>query len=256
MSHTKKHWENFWGGKTDIQQTYSNFGRIGRNLLQFTGLQEKIVVELGAGTGRDILTMPHEGAILIPIDYSFHSLKLLKANEISQTIMFEPLGADAFRLPLKDNSVDILFHQGLLEHFQEEEGLKLLEENIRVLKSNGILLVDVPQRFHYYTIIKHLLIFFNKWFAGWEREFSIGELKAYYSRFGLHILATYGEWMYPSLFYRILREVLQRLKINLPLIPIRLPVLHKIRMYVRKLLTGTALQKHTALSIGIIGRKM
>jgi len=82
--------------------------------------------------------------------------------------------ANAFKIPVPDATFDIVFHQGLLEHFKDP--LPLLEEQFRVLKPGGFLLVDVPQRYHIYTVIKHTLIFLNKWFAGWETEFSIGRL--------------------------------------------------------------------------------
>jgi hypothetical protein len=37
-----------------------------------------------------------------------------------------------------------------------------------VIKKGGFALADVPQRYHLYTAVKHLLIRLNKWFCGWE----------------------------------------------------------------------------------------
>jgi hypothetical protein len=67
---------------------------------------------------------------------------------------------------------------------------------------------------------KHLLIVliaFGKWFAGWETQFTPGELEARCRDAGLAVRRTYGDWMVPGLWYRVLREVLKRVGITLPL---------------------------------------
>ncbi len=172
----KNNWESFWYEKQDIDQVYSNTERIRNNLKKVTTLTNKNILEIGAGTGRDSLYMVSEGCSLFLLDYTQSSLEIIR-KLIPQTASAFPIGGDAFALPFSDRSFDVVFHQGLLEHFRKEDATKLLIENIRVLKPDGYLLVDVPQRYHIYTIIKHVLIFFNSWFAGWEREFSLNELQ-------------------------------------------------------------------------------
>ena len=39
------------------------------------------------------------------------------------------------------------------------------------------MVVDVPQTFHLYTLMKQILIALNRWFAGWETQFTPGELE-------------------------------------------------------------------------------
>ena len=102
-----------------------------------------------------------------------NSLNIIKNIATEEKVEVNPVGGNAFSLPFPDASFDLVFHQGLLEHFRQKEANNLLKENIRVLKSGGLLLVDVPQRYHIYTVMKHILIALDKWFAGWEREFSI-----------------------------------------------------------------------------------
>jgi SAM-dependent methyltransferase len=165
------------------------------------------------------------------------------------------VGGDTFCLPFRDETFDIVFHQGLLEHFRPQQAEALLRENIRVLKKNGLLLVDVPQRYHIYTIIKHFLIAIDKWFAGWEREFSLGELRRNMERLGLETIHAYGEWMYPSLFYRASREALLKAGIKLPLYPTLFGPLTKARRAVRETLRDTPIAINTSLSFGLVGRK-
>ncbi|MGH2566970.1 MAG: class I SAM-dependent methyltransferase, partial [Bacteroidota bacterium] len=174
----RSHWESFWHEKQDVSAVYSNADRIVRNLSAITGLHDKTILEIGAGTGRDSFPLVDAGANVVQLDYAEHSLRILKTMADEHRIPVAIVGGDAFLLPFRDGTFDIVFHQGLLEHFRKPQAEALLRENIRVLKTGGLLLVDVPQRYHIYTVAKHVLIALDRWFAGWERSFSVGELRS------------------------------------------------------------------------------
>jgi len=252
---TKSHWENFWSEKKEFREVYSNDDRVLRNVLKVADLRDKRVLEVGAGTGRDSFGMVEHGATVFMLDYSINSLNIIKNIATEEKVEVCPVGGNAFSLPFPDTSFDLVFHQGLLEHFREKEALDLLKENIRVLKMGGLLLVDVPQRYHIYTVMKHILIALDKWFAGWEREFSISELDKLLRSLSVVPVHRYGEWMYPSLFYRVFREGLSKFGIKLPLNPTSIKPLTNFRNRIRKLLSGTPIVLHTSLSCGIIARK-
>lgn len=217
-------------------------------------LQGKRILEVGAGTGRDSFYMTQDGAELVLLDYSMNSLRLIRKG-LPNTDHISAVGGDAFALPFQDQTFDAVFHQGLLEHFREQEAGQLLEENIRVLKSGGLLIVDVPQRWHVYTVIKHILIAFNAWFAGWEREFSLNELRSLLETLGMKPVDAYGEWMYPSLVYRTMREAFYKVGVKLPLYPTLFPPVSRIRKNIRDGMDGHPLKLNTALSIGVIAKK-
>ena len=125
---------------------------------------------------------------------------------------------DITRLPFRDGSFQVVFHQGLLEHFRDPR--PLLVENARVVRSGGRLVVDVPQTWHLYTAMKKVLIAFGAWFAGWETQFTVGQLETLLTSTGLRVKRSYGDWMVPGLWYRVTREVLRRgVNIRLPLEP-------------------------------------
>jgi ubiquinone/menaquinone biosynthesis C-methylase UbiE len=248
-------WETFWDAKRDVQEVYSNADRILRNLSLVTSLEGKKVLEIGAGTGRDSFPLVQHGAEVVQIDYAENSLHILQRLAEEQRVPVSVVGGDAFRLPFRDETFDIVFHQGLLEHFRPPQAEALLKENVRVLKRGGLLLVDVPQRYHPYTVIKHILIALNKWFAGWERSFSVGELQRVLARLGLTPVHSYGEWMYPGLAYRALREVLKKAGVALPLYPSLARPLTDIRSSLREKLRRTSLPLYTGISIGVIARK-
>lgn len=216
---TLDHWESYWKGHSqDIEDTYSTGGRLVREALADGPVQGKLVMEIGAGSGRDLLELARMGAKGIVLDYSPASLRLVKQQAEAQGIPVMFVQADATRMPFRDGAIDVSFHQGLLEHFRDP--MPLLRENARITRSGGRVLVDVPQTFHLYTVMKNLLILANRWFAGWETQFTVSQLERLVRESGLEVVRSYGDWMVPGLAYRVVREVLKRgLGIKLPLHP-------------------------------------
>jgi ubiquinone/menaquinone biosynthesis C-methylase UbiE len=247
------HWEKFWKDKEQIEEVYSNEDRIYLNLRKVTELRDKKILEVGAGSGRDSFHLAQENAMVYVLDYSPQALKIVNNLNDQSDVSVYLIQGDAFQIPIPDETLDIVFHQGLMEHFTDP--LPLLNEHFRVLKPGGFLLVDVPQRYHIYTLIKHILIFFNKWFAGWETEFSIGQLKKLMKQSDFVVRHEYGRWMRPSLFYRMIREVLKKIKIRLPLYPTGLNYTTKLRDWLRDRFLTKRWAFYTFLDIGVIGQK-
>lgn len=250
---TRQNWEKFWDEKSRVTDVYDNTERIVSNLKANADLAGKKILEVGAGTGRDSVMLVNEGASVYVLDYAVNSLKIMETLGKENNLDLHPIQGDAFKLPIADNSFDVVFHQGLLEHFKNP--LPILEENFRVLKPGGFVLVDVPQKYHVYTIIKHIFILFNCWFAGWETEFTITGLQNMIKKAGFEVQQAYGEWMHPSLFYRMIRELLLKLKIKLPLYPEGPAILRRWRTDVRQKLSTHWIALHTGLDIGVIGVK-
>jgi ubiquinone/menaquinone biosynthesis C-methylase UbiE len=252
----REHWETLWQEKKkDVGQVYSNEDRIVRQLLRVCDLRGKRVLEVGAGTGRDSFPLIECGAEIVQLDYSVNSLQILKSLAEELHAQTKIVGGDTFQLPFRDETFDVVFHQGLLEHFRHPQARALLKENIRVLKQGGLLLVDVPQRYHVYTVVKHVFIAIDKWFAGWERSFSTPELTKLLQSLGLTTIHAYGEWMYPSFFYRAFRSALKKTGLTLPKNPQLIKPLATLRKNIRLSMLETPLPLYTGLSIGVIGRK-
>jgi len=47
-------------------------------------------------------------------------------------------------IPINDNCVDVVYHSHILEHFSKQDGFHFMEECYRVLNTNGIIRVAVP----------------------------------------------------------------------------------------------------------------
>ena len=216
-----------------------------------TGLAGKRVLEVGAGTGRDSHKMHEQGAHACILDYSEQSLRLVRSHEATHDITC--ILADALNAPLPANTFDIVFHQGLLEHFPSP--YRLLRENHRILKKDGLLVVDVPQTFHAYTLMKHALMLMGVWFGGWERQFTITSLARLLRDVGFEPVHVYADWSRPGIIYKILRMVLGKFRVPLPMYPKYLGDLTGKFYDLQKRLRRKRLFMYTALSIGIIARK-
>lgn len=251
---TESHWNRFWTERSDIDAVYPTDGRVVEQLEAQGPVRGRRVLEVGAGSGRDSVRLAAAGATAVILDYSRPSLETARRVAEREGVRAHLVRADALRLPFREGTFDAVFHQGLLEHFRDP--MPLLRENVRVLAPDAILLVDVPQRYHLYTVGKHVLIAMGKWFAGWETEFSIGELERLMRRAGVRSVGRYGAWMIPGLFYRALRLGLLKLRLaRLPLYPPPIPVVTPLLEGVRRAWERTPFAFHTYFVIGALGRK-
>lgn len=235
-----------------MEDVYSNEGRVAGRIARAAVVSGMRALEVGAGSGRDGILLAELGARVVALDYSIPSLRLIKAQTPEVGTLAVCCG-DAFALPFADGTFDIVFHQGVLEHFRNPGDL--IAENARVLKPGGYILVDVPQRWHYYTVIKHLLIALRLWFAGWEREYSVGELERLLRAHSFSIVSSYGEWFNPPIWYRMLRRGLIRAGVTLPMYPRVLTALGSAFGGLRKALLGKRFALYTTVVVGTIARK-
>src|SRR3972149_835279 len=193
---TEKHWQKYW--KDPLHQPMVRHEELLANLQAEVDVKGKEVLEVGAGMGGDSIYLAKKGAKVTTLDFTSEALVEIRKLARRQKVSKKTIQADAQSLPFADGIFDIVFHEGFLEHFTQP--LPLLTEQVRVLKPGGYLVVDVPQRFTTYTVKKHFLMLQKKWFAGWEREFSVGELERLLKTAGLTIIRTYGWGYYGKLY--------------------------------------------------------
>lgn len=249
----RKHWDDFWKRDRDLDEIYDNDGRIPHELLKRMDIRDAVVVEVGAATARDSVILAENGAVSIALDYSLEALRLAREAAQRTGARLLLVCGDALALPFREDSIDLVFHQGVLEHFRDP--LPLLRENVRVVKEGGKVLVDVPQTVHVYTLIKKILIAMNVWFAGWETQFTPGQLAELLMETGLEPEITYGRFFSPSLAYRILRELLMKLGIRMPLRPVLLSPVHRFRQNLRRRIEASFLGPRLGYVVGIIAGK-
>jgi SAM-dependent methyltransferase len=245
-------WSRFWSGRREPEEFYPPTKRILEHLLRYAPPGAR-VLEVGAGSGRDSAALARRGARVVLLDSSAAALDLADRNPGGFRGRSLVLG-DAVASPFIDGIFDVVFHQGLMEHFRDP-GM-LLRENRRLLKPEGILLVDVPQTFHPWTLLKKPFIAMGHWFAGWETQYTPSALEHTARSAGFEILTTYGDWMNPSLAYRLARQALGVVGLRIPQVPPRLPGLHPLRRLVHDALLRRRFALYTVSTIGIVSRKV
>jgi SAM-dependent methyltransferase len=244
-------WDQFWAQKNDLERVYRSSPRVLETVMRALPPKAERVLEVGAGTGRDTAWLSERGLSAIALDSSPSAWSLM-AQSAPSLVGRGIVGGDALHLPFADATFDLVFHQGVLEHFGNPTAF--LAENRRVIRSGGLLVVDVPQTFHPWTILKRLSLRFDRWFAGWETEYTIGQLERLVSGAGYEVIETYGDWMVPSLAYRLLRHAAEPVA-SLPLEPRGPQAARRARRGVRDRLLAPRVARYTAHTIGVVARK-
>ena len=173
------------------------------------------VMELGCGTGIDINLMKKRNKSI----ECYASDISVKSIEVGQKIT-EELGhkidyfvTDTLNLSFKDEQFDVIYSQGLIEHF--ENPIDPIKEQLRVLRDGGYLIINVPQKFTGYTFMKKRKMIAGKWHLGWEIEFSYRDLKEIGSLLNIVQKERFGyqywrSWQEPAFVLRDLYDKLHR----------------------------------------------
>ncbi|MBT3349795.1 MAG: class I SAM-dependent methyltransferase [Nitrospinaceae bacterium] len=155
-------------------------------------------LELGCGTAIDscILSKRYPQIHFSGLDITRGSLVVSRrvGEQMGERIFL--LQGDVFRLPFRTDSIQLIFHQGLVEHFREPDGM--MKEQARVLVPGGWSVISVPQTFTGYTVMKKGRIREETWPWGWETSYTAGELIALGKSVGLEPAETRGEGYWRS----------------------------------------------------------
>jgi SAM-dependent methyltransferase len=243
-------WESFWRRGRRPGEIYDNRGRVIEEIRRRMDLSGVLTLEVGCATARDSDGLATHGAVPVGLDYSPAALVLAREATGGRVLLVR---GDALALPFRTGSIDLVFHQGVLEHFRDPA--PLLAENLRVLKPGGTLLIDVPQTLHVYTVMKKILIAIGAWFAGWETQFTRRGLSRLLREQGFVPGEAYARFFSPSLAYRLLRELLLRLGLALPLYPVLLSPVHRLRASLRSAVERSPLGTALGAVIGVFAVK-
>lgn len=192
-------WDAYW--QEMAQSGYINYTpELLSAICAAMDLSDKRILEVGGGTGGNASWLASQGARMYLLDLSPTALEISKRASKQHRGELNLVCADGYIIPFPDGFFDLIFHVGFLHLFRHPEPLIL--EQRRVLKQGGYLLIDVPQRYNFYTPWKHLLILLGRWqYGGWETEFSFGQIKHLLEQTGFRLVRAYGREYYPFPFY-------------------------------------------------------
>ncbi len=155
-------------------------------------LHPKNIIEVGCGTAIDshYLAGLFKETNFSAIDVSTSAVAVAgRIGRMLDSRVDISLG-DMGAMKFDDCSFDIVFSQGVMEHFKDP--LPYIKKQLRILKPKGLLVISVPQKFNPYTIYKHRRLKEGVWEYGWETEYSFGDLKELGSKFDLEISQAGG----------------------------------------------------------------
>lgn len=118
--------------------------------------EELSVFDIGSGSSDNLIAAREKYPIIkiISIDKNLRALN-------SQNNRLLKINSDAFILPFKDNSCDIIHAALFFHHFNENEIRKLLKEFLRIAQ-HGIIISDLQRSYFALIGIKILTILFSK----------------------------------------------------------------------------------------------
>jgi len=168
----------------------------------------KQMIDVGCGNGRHLKSLSHkiQDAEIIGIDHSEKEIESLKKEfngyicKNNNSINF--IHDDIRRIPVKDNSQDLVICSEVLEHVPNYE--QVVSECYRLLKPGGVLLISVPT----YTPESLCWLFSKKYRqapGGHIRIFKTSQLKESFHRRGLKLFNHHRQHALHSIYW-ILRS--------------------------------------------------
>lgn len=118
---------------------------------KFARHADEDVLEIGCGTGCDLLQFAKHGARATGIDITPAHLELARQRVDGRA---DVRRAEATQLPFEDASFDYVYSHGVLHHIDRPR--EVVDEIFRVLRPGGTFNVQVYALFSYFTLLRYL----------------------------------------------------------------------------------------------------
>jgi len=129
----------------DKKKSYLDSFEKGEVISLLGDVKDKIILDVGAGTGRITVELAKKGAEVTALDVSEKMLNSLKSKVKSQKSRIQIIQGDAENLPFEDNCFDVVTAAFLIVHLKNPQ--HFFDEVYRVLKDGGTFLVtNINQR--------------------------------------------------------------------------------------------------------------
>lgn len=114
----------------------------------------KIVVDVGCSWGRWSVAAASAG--YFPVGLDVHIDALAAAKRVSRELGAKTAQAcgDVSVLPFRSGAIDVVFSYSVLQHIDREKVGRFFGEVARVLKPGGVCLVQLPNAFGLYSIVR------------------------------------------------------------------------------------------------------
>ena len=172
--------------------------------------------EVGCGSGTISALLAKMGARITLVDLAPKALAFAKRH-------FEQLGheadfclQDGLQMGFRSNEFDVVWNEGVIEHFADEGKVALIKEMWRIVRPGGVLFIRAPHVSDIpFTLGKVIAERRGTWKYGYEDDLTLGRLRKLARRAGLQHTKVFaynpitGWWFLP---YG--RAITQRLGLN------------------------------------------
>ena len=179
-------WDKVWSKRAvfDIDEVIAcdSGYRLLKRLLGKLPSEPVNILEVGCGSGIYSLALLKEmgnpASMATLVDFSAIALDFARENAERNGVAVSLVRADAFHLPFADNTFDIVWNEGVNEHFSGDQRQLIFEEMVRVCKPGGQVAIIVPNALNLpYRLWKRIAEARQKWEYGVEMPYTISELK-------------------------------------------------------------------------------
>jgi ubiquinone/menaquinone biosynthesis C-methylase UbiE len=186
--------------------------RVRESFAQYVKPNSKIL-EIGCGTGNILTYISKEkNCDCYGIDISSDSEEVIKYFEKNRGTKIHFMIGDGFNVPYPDNYFDVVYSEGVIEHFNNQEIIKMVDEHVRVCRPDGIIIISVPNQFNIFlTIAKKVMG--HSYPHNPEKSYTIFELKNLVESRGTKVVGIDGfAWQQGLAFWRVIKKSIYLLK--------------------------------------------
>jgi len=171
------------------------------------------VLEIGCGTGNILTYLAQvKDCNCYGIDISKDSEKIIKMFETKRNVKINFKIGDGFNVPFQNDFFDVVYSEGVIEHFDDENIENMIKEHIRVCKMGGLIIISVPNKYNIpLTIIKKIMA--ERYPHYPEKSFTINELKVLMEKCGTEVIAQDGfAWQQGFAFWKFIKNIIYFIK--------------------------------------------
>lgn len=217
---TREVWDTVYGNFTDFNSLDLAYYRRLVNIIKEVLGNSQSILEVGSGSGFLASIFQNEGYFSVGLDRSIMPIKVARERFNLQNAIL----GDMFHIPFKSDSFDVVWNEGVIEHFKEPTNLQACEEMARV--SRNLVIIAVPQSYTVWVVRKTLLKLIGKWPYGYEESYSKRRLKALMEKAGLEVIAIKGVRILPPIKER--RKMSDFLALGVLTLPLQKATIEKI----------------------------
>lgn len=192
--------QEIWGNNTsdivvtDIINGYLNSGIFQKELASLINSvcvknQYTKVIEVGCESGTTCMLLNNDLDKTF-LDYNEDIIRKVELACKQLNIKASFVNEDMFSMSCADKSYDVVFNSGVIEHYNKEERIRIINEYCRILDDRGTLILAIPNHYSFPYRSAYLLkkVFLRGYQWPWPKEFKIYDLEEELEATGMKLI--------------------------------------------------------------------